>query len=596
MPSPSERQGVPEPMSTLLRPVRGRLVTVMAVQAIASALVLSPLITGGLIAERLIADDPDVWPILAIGSALLGLGLLLKAAADLIAHLADNDLTLILRRRLAARLREAPLGWFTETSAGQVKQGMQDDVTALHHLVAHSYAELAGAIATPIAAYAYLFVIDWRLALVLLVPVPLFVSIYGRMLVTSGRETDRYGAVLAGINSAVVEFVDGIPVVKTYGRIGRASAAYRAAVDRFTTFFTGWARPLIAPETIANQIVAPTALLLLTLVFGSLFVHQGWMRAAQVIPFALVGLGVGGPISVLTSNVMALQTARGAATRLHGLLELEQMPEPSAPRPPEGTRIEFDRVRYGYDADREVIRDVSVAFEPGAVTAIVGASGSGKTTLARLMLRYADPGSGRVLLGGVPLNELASTTLFRTVGAVFQDVRLLRATIAENIALAEPDAPPERIEAAARAANVHDRILELPRGYDSIVGEDALLSGGEAQRVSIARAFLLDPDVLVLDEATSAADAENAQAIQAGLSALAAQRSRTLIVIAHRLDSVVAADRIVVLDDGRVIEDGTHHELLGHRGTYHRLWRAQHPAEDPSPTTTTPDATEGRSR
>lgn len=568
-------------MATVLRPVRGRLALVVIVQAVASALVLSPLITASLIAQRLLADPTDgrVWSILLIGMAALAAGLLLKASADLIAHLADNDLTLILRRRLASRLRGAPLGWFTETSTGRIKQGMQEDVSALHHLVAHSFTELTGALATPITAYTYLFLVDWRLALIMLAPVPAFVLIYGRMLVSSSKEMDEYGERLAGINSAVVEFLDGIPVVKTFGRTGRASAAYRSAVERFTDFFTGWSRPLIPLDTIANQIVAPTALLLLALVFGSVFSDLGWMQPVQVLPFALVGLGVGGPILVLTTNVMALQTAKGAATRLADLLALEQLSEPGEPQTPEGTRIEFDQVGFGYDTERRVLHDISVSFEPGSVTAIVGASGSGKTTLASLILRYADPQSGRVSLGGVSVDRVDPALLFRTIGAVFQEVRLLRMSVAENIGLARADASRADIESAARAAGIHERILEFPRGYDSVIGEDAHPSGGQAQRISIARAILLDPDVLILDEATSAVDAENARALQSGLSALISQRSRTVIVIAHRLDSIMAADRILVLADGHIVEDGTHHELIVEDGAYRRLWRAQHPRQ-----------------
>jgi ATP-binding cassette, subfamily B, bacterial IrtA/YbtP len=574
-------QTAPKPMATLLRPIRGRLVAAMALQVVASALVLSPLITGSVIARQLLDDpnDPAVGRTLIVGTLLLSLGLLLNGTADMAAHLADNTLTLVLRRRLAARLRGAPLGWFTDTTAGQVKQGMQDDVTALHHLVAHSYTELAGAVATPIVAYGYLFVIDWRLASILVLPVPVFMLVYGRMLAASGQQMDDYGKVLAGINSAVVEFIDGIPVVKTFGQTGRASAAYRAAVERFTTFFLGWTRPLVAPETLANQIVAPMALLVLTLVFGTTFVHLGSMEPIDVIPFTLVGLGVGGPISLLTSNVLALQMGEASAARLNALLDLEQMPEPSDPRVPAGTRIELDRVSFGYEPEREVIHDVTATFEPGSVTAIVGASGSGKTTLARLMLRYADPTAGQVRLGGVPLTEVGSADLFRTVGSVFQDVRLLRMSVADNIALARSDAPRAEIERAAKAANIHGRILGLPRDYDSVVGEDALLSGGEAQRVSLARAFLLDPDVLILDEATSAADAESEHAIQAALSALVTQRSRTVIVIAHRLDTVRDVDRILVLDQGRVGEEGTHDELMSLNGAYCRLWQAQHRTE-----------------
>lgn len=306
---------IQNPVATLLRPIRGTLIVAIICQVLASALVLSPLITGTIIAGQLLDDptDPAIWSTLIIGTALLAAGLLLRGVADLIAHLGDNSLTLTIRRRLAARLRTAPLGWFSDTAAGSVKQGMQDDVLALHHLVAHSYTALAAAITTPIVAYGYLFFIDWRLALILLLPAPGFVLVYGRMLSDSGKKMDEYGAVLAGINNAVVEFVDGIPVVKSFGQTGRAHAAFRDAVHRFTTFFTGWTRPLIAPETIAYQLVAPATLLVLTLVCGTGFVHLGWMEPYQLIGFALVGLGIGGPISALTAGVLE---ASSRASRL----------------------------------------------------------------------------------------------------------------------------------------------------------------------------------------------------------------------------------------------------------------------------------------
>jgi ATP-binding cassette subfamily B protein IrtA len=209
-------------------------------------------------------------------------------------------------------------------------------------------------------------------------------------------------------------------------------------------------------------------------------------------------------------------------------------------------------------------------LRPGTVTAIVGASGSGKSTLARLLLRFFDPSEGRITLGGVDLRHIATPELYRRIGFVLQEVRLIHASVRENIALGRPSASLHEIEEAARLANIHERILALPRGYDSVIGEDAQLSGGELQRVSIARAVLLDPSVLVLDEATAAADAENEVAIQDALSRFA--RGRTLLVIAHRLDTIMHADHIIVVENGVIVEQGSHAGLLADKGRYAQLW------------------------
>jgi ATP-binding cassette subfamily B protein len=238
--------------------------------------------------------------------------------------------------------------------------------------------------------------------------------------------------------------------------------------------------------------------------------------------------------------------------------------------------VELRDVRFGYEADREVLRGIDLVLEPGTVTALVGPSGSGKSTLVQLLPRFFDPTHGAVLLGGVDLRDIDSRELYRTVSFVFQDVSLLRASIAENIALAVPHAEREDVIRAAQLANMHNRILELPRGYDSVVGEDAGLSGGEAQRIAIARALLTGAPVLVLDEATAFADPQTEQAVRGALATL--EGERTILVIAHRLETVANADTVVLLEDGAIVERGRPADLLARNGRFAAFWQSQRSA------------------
>jgi ATP-binding cassette, subfamily B, bacterial IrtA/YbtP len=571
----------------LLRPIRGRLAVAVTMQACSSALVLAPLIGVGELAAVLLAppiDSGRAWTIVTVSTVLLGIGFALRGLADLITHLADNTFALHLRRTLAARLTRAPLGWFGERTSGRIKQGLQDDVAALHHLVGHSFTDLTAALVTPVVVYAYLSTVDWRLTLVLLAPIPAYALVYRRMMAGSDANMSRYGHALGEVNDAVAEFIAGMPVVKSFGTDRRAHRAYRDAVDRFSSFFLGWVRPIIPKESLAGAILSPVTMVALSLGAGTAMVLAGALPPADLLPFVLLGIGVATPITRLSLGATQLQLAEGAAARVTALLDVPRAPEPESPVPPRGINIELDRVRFSYDGVHDVLHDVTATLAPGTITALVGASGSGKTTLARLLLRFHPVTGGEIRLGGVGLNRIASRDLSRIIGYVFQDVTLLRMSIADNIALGRLDATRRDIEAAARAANIHDRVLELPRGYDSVHGEDAALSGGEAQRVGIARALLLDPAVLVLDEPTSAADAETERDVQDALSALATSNPRrSVIVIAHRLDTITDVDQILVLANGRLVEQGDHHTLRAAGGTYSALWEAQHAASPALP-------------
>jgi ATP-binding cassette subfamily B protein len=296
----------------------------------------------------------------------------------------------------------------------------------------------------------------------------------------------------------------------------------------------------------------------------------------DLLPFLLLGLGLTAPVAALGHGFDDMTAAGRAVGRIKEVLDVPPLPEPARPAAPLGHRVELRDVRFGYDADHEVLRGIDLVLEPGTVTAVVGPSGSGKSTLVQLLPRFFDPTHGSVLLGGVDLREIGSRELHRHVSFVFQDVRLLRASVADNIALAVPHADRNEVTRAAQLANIHDRILELPRGYETIIGEEATLSGGEAQRLSIARALLADAPVLVLDEATSFADPQTEQAVRRALATLGGDR--TILVIAHRLETVTDADTVVVLENGSIVERGRPAELLTQDGKFAEFWQAHRSA------------------
>ena len=572
MSSPSRQVG---PISRILQPIRARLIAAAVLAGTGSMLTLVPL--AGIAQIARIALNPalargDIWQIIIASVACLFAGMALITLGELAAHLADNRLTHQLRLQAMQRLGQVPLGWFTSRASGEVKQAMQDDINTLHSLTAHFYTTTGRAVGAIAISVIYLFAMDWRLALVAILPFPGFFLFFGRAMKASGGNMEQFVAGMGRINNAVVEFVNGIPVVKAFGATGRAHGSYRAAVDAFADAFAAFTRPLVGSMANANALIAPVAVLGVVVLAGTVFVALEAMAPIDILPFALVAPGISAPMLLLHYLTHDLNNATGAAQRVQALLDTPVLaqPVPGQQQLPNGTEIRMEHVGYAYDGQNKVLSDITLTLRPGTVTAIVGASGSGKSTLARLLLRFFDPTEGRITLGGADLRHIATPELYRRIGFVLQEVRLIHASVRENIGLGRPSASTHEIEEAARLANIHERILALPRGYDSVIGEDAQLSGGELQRVSIARAVLLDPSVLVLDEATAAADAENEVAIQDALSRFA--QGRTLLVIAHRLDTVMHADNIVVVENGVIAEQGSHAGLLAHQGRYAQLW------------------------
>ena len=485
--------------------------------------------------------------------------LLLYFMALLITHLADLSLRDRLRRDIVARIYHVPLSWFTASTSGRLRKAVQDDTTLVHTVIAHGPVEQLNAIVTPLALVACAFWIDWRLALLALSTLILYVLTYSASLRGMNEKTVEMDRKLAAVSSSMVEFVSGIGVVKAFGRVGRAHSAYLTAADEFSSFYRAWAMPLVTVACLSFTWVSIPVLLLVNLGGGALLMHAGTVTLPQVLTTTLIALVLPGALTTIASISWSYQLAGAAAQGLCRGLDTPVLPISDSPERPQSARVEIEHVSFSY-GDTLAVDDASLILEPGTVTALLGPSGSGKSTLATLIARFADPDAGAVRIGGVDLRDMDEDTLYSTVSFILQDAQLLGTTVRENISLGRPDADLEQVRAAARVARVDEEIMALPDGYDTVLGQDTGLSGGQEQRIAIARAILLNTPVILLDEATAMADPESEAEIQEALSALV--EDRTVLVIAHRPAAVRGAHRIAVMDRGRIVACGSHDDLL----------------------------------
>ena len=511
------------------------------------------------------------WGWTAVWTAVISIALYFAALMS--THIAAFRTARNIRRAAMAHVLKLPLGFFTGSQSGRLRKLIDDNAGLTEDLLAHKLPDLAGTIVTPIAAVLMLFLFDWKMGLLCLLTMVL--ALLSMCLMMGGKNAGffhRYQKEIERMSGEAVEYVRGIPVVKMFQQTVYSFKAFYAAIRDYSDLASQYAMSCRVGQTCfltfingAFALLIPAALLLAS---------GGNVRAVLVnfIFYALFAPACGQMINRIMYMSEAVMEADEAVGRLDEILSQKPMENTGIEKQPADAAVSFDHVTFTYPgADRPALSDVSFAVRPGQVTALVGPSGGGKTTAASLIPRFWDADSGAVSIGGVNVKEMNPEDLMKQTAFVFQDTRLFKESLLENIRAARPDASREEVLSAAHAAQCDDILEKLPQGLDTVVGAGGVyLSGGEQQRIALARAILKDAPIVVLDEATAFADPENEHQIQKAFEALI--RNKTVLMIAHRLSTVQDADHIIVLSGGKIAEQGSHESLLAQHGVYAAMW------------------------
>lgn len=507
----------------------------------------------------------------AVGFAILSM--LVYVCALMCSHLAAFRVQANIRTSLMRHILTLPMGFLDKDGTGKIRKIVNESSAATETYLAHQLPDQAGAIATPAGLLVLLMVFDFRLGLLSLIPVVAAFLIMGTM--TGQRMKDKmeeYQNALDEMSSEAVEYVRGIPVVKTFGQSVFSFKRFQASIRKYEKWTIAYTKEMRIPMTVYTTAINAVFAVLIAATF--FFTRN---RADNTFLLNLLFYIIITPIITVTMNKIMYSSENqlivaDAISRIESILEKKPLPETAHAQEPENNSITFENVSFRYeDAGRDALHQINLAIKEGEHVAFVGPSGGGKTTLASLVARFFDTTEGRILIGNKDVKEISSRQLMDMVSFVFQDSKLLKTSILENVRMGKKEATREEVMQALKEAQCEDIIAKLPDGIDTVIGSSGTyVSGGEAQRLSIARAMLKNAPILILDEATAFADPDNEAKVQEAFSRLS--KGKTVIMIAHRLSSIVDADRICVLKDSSIAEEGTHETLLQKNGVYAHMW------------------------
>ena len=519
-------------------------------------------------------DDPGKISHYAWQAVILTVAsLLIYIVALFCTHIAAFRVQANMRNTLMRRIITLPLGVFDEDGTGKIRRIVNDSTAATETFIAHNLPDKTVAAVTPIGLLVLVFAFNWKIGLICMIPALIGFACMMTMMGKGMQEKMKeYQNALDTMSSEATEYVRGIPVVKTFGQTVHSFKRFKTSIDGFGKWATDYTLmlrfPMTAFMTCINAIFA-------FIVIAAYAVTKDGTAATDILNimyYIIVTPLITVALTKVAYSGEAEMTLIDALKRVETIMEMEPLEERNAGRIPADHTLELKDVTYRYKgAERDAVKNVSITIEAGSHVALVGPSGSGKTTLAELMVRFFDVSEGEILIGGVNVRDIPSEELMKQVSFVFQDSRLIKKSILENVRLAKPDASEDEVLHALKKAQCMDIIEKMPQGMHTVIGEKGTyLSGGEQQRITIARAFLKDAPILILDEATAFADPDNETKVQAAFDALS--KGRTLIMIAHRLSTVMNADRIYVMDGGECVESGTHEELMSRSGLYKKMF------------------------